>query len=60
MPIYERYIGTTTAQGREADETVTTTIPKPVAEELGIEAGTPVLWDCEEGSETAQIKNPVE
>ncbi|THE63396.1 AbrB/MazE/SpoVT family DNA-binding domain-containing protein [Salinadaptatus halalkaliphilus] len=58
MSIHETYANTTTVQGREADDTVSTTIPKPIAEELGLEAGDPVLWQCDEGDGTARIKNP--
>lgn len=58
MPVHETFAGTTTAQGRNADDTVTSTIPKEIAEELGIEPGEPVLWKCDEGDEVAKIKRP--
>ncbi|WP_128478347.1 AbrB/MazE/SpoVT family DNA-binding domain-containing protein [Halorussus pelagicus] len=34
------------------------TIPKDVADELGIEGGDEVLWTGEEGSDSAEIHSP--
>ncbi|WP_276298809.1 AbrB/MazE/SpoVT family DNA-binding domain-containing protein [Halorussus lipolyticus] len=53
MGIKQRFADTRTAQ--EGDNVIQVTIPKDVAEELGIEGGDEVLWTGEEGSDSAEI-----
>ncbi len=58
MPVYETFATTTTVQGRDYDDTVSVTIPRDIAEELELERGEPVLWQCDEGDDFARIKRP--
>lgn len=56
MGIQRRFADTRTAQ--EGDNVIQVTIPKDVAEELGIKGGDEVLWTGEEDGETATIHSP--
>jgi len=56
MGIKQRFADTRTAQ--EGDNVIQVTIPKDVADELGIEGGDEVLWTSEEGRNTATIHSP--
>ena len=58
MPVHETYATTTTVQGRDADNTLTTTIPADIVDELGLERDEPLLWQCDEGDGFARVKRP--
>lgn len=56
MGIKQMFADTRTAQ--ERDRVIQVTIPKDVADELGIRGGDEVLWTGEEGDDTAAIHAP--
>ena len=56
MGIKQRFADTRTAQ--ERDSTIQVTIPKDLADELGIEGGDEVLWTGEAGEDSAEVHSP--
>ncbi|WP_049907252.1 hypothetical protein [Halovivax asiaticus] len=58
MGVRETFADCVMVQGRDADETVTVTVPKEIADELELERGEPALWQCDEGGEFARVKRP--
>lgn len=56
MGIEGRFTDCRTAQ--ESTGSVRVTIPRPIAEEFDIEDGDPILFNAEEGGESAEIRRP--
>lgn len=56
MGVRQQFADTRKVQGRNTESTVTITIPAPIADELEIEQGDEILWQCVEGDESAEIK----
>jgi hypothetical protein len=57
MGVKQQFADTRTAQ-ESTDGVVSLTVPRAIADELGIEGGDEVLWTGEEGERTATIHSP--